>query len=409
MVSELAMPLADAVKRISTKTPVGAKLSSREWEDVPLALRERSMFAARIESLRFLHDVRAKLQKSIGMVREKVARGDAFVDRSSFIADMRKIAQEEGIPVDPAKRGGLQDITSRKRLGMIYDMQRQSALEYARWKAEQDPDVLDAFPAQELIRTEDRSVPRKWRERWVAAGGELIGGGRMVALKGDPIWRKISRFGTPWPPFDYQSGMGLEDVSREEAEALGLLGPDDVPPVQEVGFNEDLEASVRGLDDKERAGLVAGFGDQVVIQGDKAMWRGNLITDLFDRAMAEKDFKGSVSLGKAWPRAVEAAKEAGEDIAGYEFELLADDIRHAVKKHGGQGETARGQRPIERSDFELLPLVLREPDVVGLGDKPDTIGMTKRYRDQAFTFWLLRSRKNRIASFKTLYVRREKK
>ena len=38
----------------------------------------------------------------------------------------------------------------------------------------------------------------------------------MVALKEDPVWTRISRFGQPWPPFDFNSGMGVEDVSHDE-------------------------------------------------------------------------------------------------------------------------------------------------------------------------------------------------
>lgn len=45
----------------------------------------------------------------------------------------------------------------------------------------------------------------------------------MVALKTDGIWKAINRFGTPWPPFDFQSGMGLVEIERSEADALRLL------------------------------------------------------------------------------------------------------------------------------------------------------------------------------------------
>ena len=65
-----------------------------------------------------------------------------------------------------------------------------------------------------------------WRERWKESGGKLYDG-RMIALRNDPIWRKISRFGSPVPPFDFNSGMGLEEVNRFEAEALGVELPED--------------------------------------------------------------------------------------------------------------------------------------------------------------------------------------
>ncbi len=98
-----------------------------------------------------------------------------------------------------------------------------------------DPEVLSAFPAQELVRIKNfsavaRGTARNWVSRWIEAGGSLYGAGRMVALKGDPVWSGISRFGNPYPPFDYNSGMGLRDTSRKEAIAMGVIAPDAPPP-----------------------------------------------------------------------------------------------------------------------------------------------------------------------------------
>ncbi|CAN5352252.1 hypothetical protein BH09VER1_BH09VER1_28430 [soil metagenome] len=276
MASELpitAIPLDEAVRSISDKTPIGSTLRSIEWADVPLALRQRAQFSAGIESVRLLQAVQDKLRGSLALQPEGVRNGTAFIDRSSFIADMRKIAVDEGIFVDPLKKGGLQDITSRKRLGMIFDIQDEQAKEYARWKAEQDPDVLAAFPAQVFIRLEERAQPRKWRERWSAAGGTFHNG-QMIALKGDPIWRKISRFGTPFPPFDFNSGMGLEDIDRATAEKLGLIKPGETPVPAEDGFNDELQASVKGLSPEIRAQLKKSFGDQIDIAGDVVRWTG---------------------------------------------------------------------------------------------------------------------------------------
>lgn len=81
--------------------------------------------------------------------------------------------------------------------------------------------TLSAFPAQELIRICDSKTPRDWTDRWNLAGGKTFGG-RMVALKDDPIWTRISRFGIPWPPFDFGSGMGIRDIDYDEAVKLGL-------------------------------------------------------------------------------------------------------------------------------------------------------------------------------------------
>lgn len=262
-------PLPDAVRRIAGKTPVASRLRTEEWALVPLALRERAQFSAGVESVRLIGTMQEKLAKSIGMVQERVAGGEAWVDRSSFIGDLRKIAQEEGLATGD---GSITDVSSRARLGLIYDTQTRQASEFARWKVGQDADVLDAYPAQELVREESREVPRDWRARWTAAGG-IFTGGRMVALKSDPIWAAISRFGTPWPPFDFGSGMGVEDVSREEAEAMGLL-PKGAPvkPQGERDFNENLEASVKDVPPEMRDWMEKEFKGQVTIDGDRARW-----------------------------------------------------------------------------------------------------------------------------------------
>ncbi len=65
----------------------------------------------------------------------------------------------------------------------------------------------------------------------------------MIALKSDAVWTNLSRFGRPYPPFDYGSGMGVEDVDRDEAIELGLLPKDE--PVDEVpDFDLALESEV---------------------------------------------------------------------------------------------------------------------------------------------------------------------
>ena len=87
--------------------------------------------------------------------------------------------------------------------------------------------ALMAFPAQEMIRAlqgeqYDSNEEAFWRKKWIAAGGKLFNN-RIVALKNDPIWRNISRFGKPYPPFDFNSCMNVFDVGRRECIELGIV------------------------------------------------------------------------------------------------------------------------------------------------------------------------------------------
>jgi hypothetical protein len=84
-----------------------------------------------------------------------------------------------------------------------------------------DPESLDAYPAWELIQVETRSEPYYWKARWAESGGQMPGG-RMIALRNDPVWLGISDFGHPHPPFAFESGMDVKDISRIEAVELKL-------------------------------------------------------------------------------------------------------------------------------------------------------------------------------------------
>lgn len=264
-------PLPQAIEKLGGKTAVASAWKSADWEKFLVELRDRAFFSATVENGRWLSAAQEKLLLAIRLQREKVQNGEALVDRSSFIGDMRKAAFASGIATG---KGDLQDLASRTRLGLIYDMQVQGAQGYARRTMDLDPDVLDAYPAQELVRSEARRAPRDWPAIWQSKGGALANG-RMVALKTDGIWSRISRFGTPWPPFDYGSGMDLEDVSRADAEALGLIAPGAaVQPEDDMNFNTGLEAIVNPNDEVLRRYLQRVLGDQVEWVSGRVRWTG---------------------------------------------------------------------------------------------------------------------------------------
>jgi hypothetical protein len=206
----------------------------------------------------------------------------------------------------------------------------QDAHAYAARQADLDPDVLDAYPAYRLVRVESRRVPRDWYERWGAAGASTgwAGASRstMVALKTSPIWAALSRFGRPWPPFDYGSGMGLEDVDREEAEGLGLL-PKGQPPAERrqqlreaaararQEWNDGLQASIKGLSAEGRENLALAFGDQIHITPDGwAVWtRQQPYTDWQAQGLTAARHW---SVSEAMPAAMDASAARAQIEAG---------------------------------------------------------------------------------------------
>lgn len=269
----LVAPLDEARRQLGDKTPLGSVLNSAEWEQVPVAIRQRAQFSAGVTSARLLQGIQDKLAGILGLADEQLQNGkSANLSRSFFIDAIRDLARSEGLDqlLDPAKLGTLQDITSIPRLALIHDMQVADAQGYAQWRTDQRLGAALLYPAWEFVRVESRKEPRQsWTRRWAESGGRIYSG-RMIARKDDPVWTKLSRFGKPWPPFDYGSGMGLEDVERDEAISLGVITEDDEPPTGgEADFNAGLKAEIAGLSPQYRQGLENIFDGRIKIAGDQ--------------------------------------------------------------------------------------------------------------------------------------------
>ncbi len=269
-----AQPLEEAIKSLGKRSPIGALLSSAEWERLPIEIRERAFFSARVESERFLADAQRRIMQRVRLERDAIEQGGRVMERGRFIEEMQDLLEEMGYVPDPDKVGTTQDLSSAGRLGLIWKMQLDQAHGHASWKAGMDPDILDAVPAQELIRGMQREEERDWPEIWEANGGHFFGEpsadypaaeGRMIALKTDPIWTAISQFGTPWPPFRWGSGMVLRNVRRKEAVELGLIRGDETFKPLTTPFNHGLKASIKGMPQASLERLRSEFGERVLI------------------------------------------------------------------------------------------------------------------------------------------------
>lgn len=227
-----------AVEKFETRKPTPSSMSSAEWERVAPAIREKCFFSARVNDAETLGKMRELIGKAVDTAKRNPS--EALVSPEKFISEMKSYLRGRGYAVDGT---ALTDIASRRRLGLIYKMNYDEAREFAKYSRGQDSDALYMYPAQEFLRVEPRRVPRTdWQTRWRAAGGRIYGG-RMIALKSSPVWQNLSRFDRPYPPYDFGSGMGVEDVDRDEAIELGLLPKDE--PVDEIpDFDDALEAEV---------------------------------------------------------------------------------------------------------------------------------------------------------------------
>lgn len=240
-------------------------MDSSAWDKVRAGIKDRAFFSSRVESVRFLDVCRSKIADLIGNVRNS---DGALTSRAEVVSSIMRAAREAGITSGSAS---ISDPGSEARANVIIDTNAGLAAGYARLEMDSTLGARIAFPCYELVRVEERNVPRDWRSKWVSNGGRLYQG-RMVALKDDPIWTAISRFGCPYPPFDFNSGMGVEDVSFDEAVQLGLIDdeyePEKKSPLK--AFNDGLEASLTldSSDDLIIHKLTAELGDKVTLDFD---------------------------------------------------------------------------------------------------------------------------------------------
>src|SRR5208283_2370678 len=186
----------------------------------------------------------------------------AVGSRASFVKLMQDWLLKNGFE---REEGGLTDITSESRLGLIFDTQTRQAEDFGYFKQGMDPDVLNEFPAQRFIRVREVKEERESHMQYQD----------QVYLKTDPIWAlEINEdFGVPWGPWAWGCGHDVEDVDRDEAESLNLIqAGDTLEPVQKF-FNENLQASVAKIDEDLLAKLQQAFGKQLLLDGNVLRWQ----------------------------------------------------------------------------------------------------------------------------------------
>lgn len=258
-----------AQEEILRKQLITSGLSSQEIEQVFTGLKRRAFFSARVESVRFLQ----KAQQQVADYLASAPREDgALTSRASAISEIMAKAREEGIDTGT---GTLTDPGSVSRAKVIVDTNADLARGYVSHVAGASKGARLAFPAQELIRVEERESKRDWLPIWQNAGGQFYAG-RMIALKEGPVWSKISRFGVPYPPFDYGSGMGVEDVDYDESLRLGVISEDYKPEGDIVeDFNAKVEAQLefKGEEDPAWQFLKSSFGDQITYKDGRITWQ----------------------------------------------------------------------------------------------------------------------------------------
>lgn len=242
MILTAPKPFVEAVQSREIRSILPTELRTDLLSTVPEQLRARSVFSAAVTQAELL-------QRGEQGIRAIAAGG---ADRATQRVALRELAVSLGYQPPQGEAGTLADFRTGGRLNLFLDMNVQEMQEAGRYIQGQDPAILDQWPAQELVRERDSKDPRDWESRFrqacIDAGDDralaaLDATGRMVARKDSRVWVLLSRFGRPYPPFDFNSGMGLADVDRDDAIALGLIDRDEQIRPDDRDLNQDLQAT----------------------------------------------------------------------------------------------------------------------------------------------------------------------
>lgn len=360
-----------AAEKILRKALVASNLDSRQWNGIQAGLRDRAFFSSRVAQANILDALRQRTAEY----------ADGHTSMSDIRQRMRKDLETLHYTPEKGTEGTIRDLYSKARLDVIVKQNVATARGFIRWAEGNSPGAYAAFPAQEFKRVHPRKNARgDWPQRWAKAGGKIYGG-RMIALKDDSVWTKLSTFGNPYPPFDWGSGMGVRDIDRKTAIALGLIDDAGIRgKVQKLeerrergdlpSMNGNLQATVPDDNYKVRAMLVKDFGDLVRFEKGSILWRPEVMRDAF-RA---KDFR--IVLGQAQRGILEkliaqdSMFEFASAILGEHLEVTQDwrDTKRPDGtnhlSHFGPEPNKPYNVPMSEEDLEMLPSLWRNPDRV---------------------------------------------
>lgn len=258
------MPSPSELMRSKVTVPA-AGMSSADWDGVDPDIRERSYWTAREGCYARVQGFRDRSQ---GIVDGNLSEADA-------LREVRAMLRATGYRPEPGTEGTIQDLNSDARQRLILD----TNVAMVQGKAYRDSMMGSiAYPAQRLVRERYSRQPRDWDARWREAAAAVnyegvATDGSHIALLTSPIWRELSRFDLPYPPYDYNSGMGVDPVDYEEAQRHGITIPAaTVDGMDNESLNASLEASVARMDGDLQQAFTKALADCVEVEGDRVYY-----------------------------------------------------------------------------------------------------------------------------------------
>jgi len=270
----------EAITAMKRRDLLPTSLDSAALSKLDAGIRRYSTFSSKVTNGRFLQEVADTVTRII----EPTHEAGSYMDKPRAREVLREFLQSIGYTPEEGTAGTLQDLSSDARIDLIVRTNVEMLQGHGQHVQANDPMVLDAFPCQELYRSKTVETPRQsnaggqfnpgdgyggyfWPNKWRGAGGKFYGGGRMIAKKDDPIWSEISRFGNPYPPFDYNSGMWVKPVPRGEAIALGVIAAGDKVKASDAAFAAPLQTGIKAISASVLAALQTAIPGATVKDG----------------------------------------------------------------------------------------------------------------------------------------------
>ena len=257
--------LSDAARAFARKRNIPTELLSADFDLVNGWLKERAFWLAGVADGEILQGFRREV--------EKMLRGESGGTES--MGRLWDMLERKGYKPPEGTEGTIKDLRTWDRMSVSLDTNVSLARGYGmRFRAQQS---LRAFPAWRFFRLGQRMVPRKWEIRWdkaAEATAGIPGAGDFVALINHPIWRALSAFGTPYPIFDYGSGMNVKAVPRSEAKKIGLLDDPRTDAMWKVPRLESPNATLQAKPDITERKLRQALSER--LKG-LARWEGDIL------------------------------------------------------------------------------------------------------------------------------------
>lgn len=343
-------------------------VDTKGWSTVQAGLRDRAFFSSQVTQTKILYAMRQNVAE---LVRGGKSESEMRRDLREYLLKVGYDADAELKPGEKSRRGTIKDLMTKARLDVMMRTNADQARGYASHLRATSAGAILAAPAYELVRVERRKAQRDWDTRWEDAakkvGWEGVAkNGSHIALKTSPIWAALSRFGNPYPPFDFNSGMGVRNVRKSVCREIGLLGPDEQPKIPETpDFNGHLAERVPfDKGSPEYADLRTKFGDQIQFNEEtkEVQWRSDLFADAFDN-----NHKFNIRLGclpKSHP-----FTELANSIGNNPLTLTKESWLDAKRPDGTDHRTHFFNEPnhpenipLKKGDVDMLPSVWRNPD-----------------------------------------------